>query len=92
MKKRLLNTATLLLLGSLLILFSCKSREKTSAGSLKVIFETDMGNDIDDALALDMLYKYSDLGKINLLGVSSNKDDRYSAEFIDVLKHMVWLS
>ena len=27
-------------------------------GVVKVIFDTDMGNDIDDALALDMLYKY----------------------------------
>ena len=25
---------------------------------ISVIFETDMGNDIDDALALDMIYKY----------------------------------
>ena len=23
-----------------------------------IIFETDMGNDVDDALAIDMLYKY----------------------------------
>lgn len=85
MKKRLLNTTTLLLIGFLLILFSCKSQDKTSAGPLKVIFETDMGNDVDDALALDMLYQYSDIGKIKLLGVSSNKDGRYSTEFIDIL-------
>ena len=49
------------------------------------IFETDMGNDVDDALAIDMLYKYADLGTINLLAVMTNKDNRYSAEYIDIL-------
>jgi len=58
---------------------------KTAEGPLSVIFETDMGNDVDDALALDMLYKYAGQGKINLLGVSSNKDSRCSTEFIDIL-------
>ena len=27
---------------------------------LTVIIETDLGNDVDDALALDLLYKYQD--------------------------------
>lgn len=51
----------------------------------RVIFETDMGNDIDDALALDMLYKFMDQGKVNLLAVCSNKDSKYSAGFIDIM-------
>ncbi len=51
----------------------------------KIIFETDMGNDVDDALALDMLYKYVDMGQVELLGVMSNKNSKYSAEFIDVM-------
>ncbi len=50
-----------------------------------IIFETDMGNDVDDALALDMLYKYADLGTINLLAVMTNKNNRYSAEYIDIM-------
>ncbi|MDR1370091.1 MAG: nucleoside hydrolase, partial [Dysgonamonadaceae bacterium] len=52
---------------------------------LAVILDTDMGNDIDDAMALDMLYKYMDAGKINLLGIVLNKDYRYSPEFIDIM-------
>jgi inosine-uridine nucleoside N-ribohydrolase len=59
-----------------------------SAGSgplLNVIFETDMGNDVDDALALDMLYKYMDEGKINLLCVNSNKNNLYSPLYITLL-------
>lgn len=52
---------------------------------IAVIFETDMGNDVDDALAIDMLYKYADLGTINLLAVMTNKTNSYSAEYIDIL-------
>lgn len=35
-----------------------------------VIFDTDMGNDIDDALALAMLHALSDRGECNLIGVT----------------------
>ena len=52
-----------------------------------VIFETDMGNDVDDALALDMLYKYMDEGRINLLAVNSNKNNGYSAAFIQMMNN-----
>ena len=46
----------------LVVLASCisKERQNEQPASAKqiIIFETDLGNDIDDALALDMLYKY----------------------------------
>ena len=29
-----------------------------AAEPVKIIFDTDMGNDVDDVVALDMLYKY----------------------------------
>ena len=85
-----------LLAASLLSLAACAQtlrREPRAAGPEAggsatvptVIFETDMGNDVDDALALDMLYNYADLGTINLLAVMTNKDNRYSAEYIDIL-------
>ncbi len=50
-----------------------------------VIFDTDMGNDVDDALALAMLYRYSDEGKAKVLGIAVNKNDIASAEFIDIV-------
>lgn len=84
MKKKYFGI-TILLLGFFSILFAFKSEEKSTEVPLRVIFETDMGNDIDDALALGMLYKYADQGKIDLLGVSSNKDGHYSTEYIDIL-------
>ncbi|MBL1407623.1 nucleoside hydrolase [Sphingobacterium faecale] len=52
---------------------------------ISVIFDTDMGNDIDDAMALDMLYKYMDKRKVNLLAIMNNKQSDYSTRFIDMM-------
>lgn len=59
----------------------------TSLNPLPVIFETDMGNDVDDALALDMLYKYIDTGRINLLAISNNKNSAYSIPFLQIMNN-----
>ncbi len=47
--------------------------------------ETDIGNDIDDAMAMDLLYKDPTAGKINLLAVSINKEGTAPAEYVDIL-------
>jgi inosine-uridine nucleoside N-ribohydrolase len=52
---------------------------------VNVIFDTDMGNDVDDVLAIDMLYKYADQQKIHFLGVLSTKYNTYSVPFIHLL-------
>ncbi len=70
-------------IGILLLCASC-CREEVSDVPY-VIFETDMGNDVDDALALDMLYKYMDAGRLNLAGIMLNKEGTASAEFIDIM-------
>ena len=56
-----------------------------ASAPIKVIFETDMGNDIDDALALDMLFKYMDDEVIDLLAIMNNKGSDYSTHFIDMM-------
>ena len=53
--------------------------------AVSFIMETDIGNDIDDALAMDMLYKYVDAGKIDLLATCINKEGTAPGEFIDIL-------
>ncbi|MGV8878920.1 MAG: nucleoside hydrolase [Sphingobacteriaceae bacterium] len=53
-----------------------------------VIFETDIGNDIDDILAMDMLYKYADEGSVKILAINSNKISPYSVRMIDGLN--IW--
>ncbi|MDS1031310.1 nucleoside hydrolase [Porphyromonadaceae sp. NP-X] len=62
-----------------------KSTSKSNLETHNIILETDIGNDVDDALALDMLYKYQDMGKVNILGIMTNKESKYSAEFIDIM-------
>lgn len=74
----------------LLTLSGCTSsgkQQKTEVapGAEKIILETDIGNDVDDALALDMLYKYLDAGDIDLLGIMINKEGNYPAEYTDIM-------
>lgn len=55
------------------------------AQRMNVIFETDMGNDVDDALAIDMLYKYNKQKRINLMAVMLNKEGEFPPKYIDLL-------
>ena len=73
----------------LVVLVGCTSNKQQSvqpaSGTQKVIFETYIGNDIDDALALDMLYKCLDAGDIELLAVMINKEGTHPPEFTDIM-------
>ncbi|MBQ9582866.1 MAG: nucleoside hydrolase [Bacteroidales bacterium] len=68
-----------------LMLATCCHPGHLADAPVNVIFETDMGNDIDDAMALDMLYKYVDDGKVNLLAIMINKEGGAPAEFVDIM-------
>ena len=69
-----------------LLLSGCGQKQAAEENApLTVIFETDLGNDIDDALALDLLYKYQDAGRIRLLAVSLNKNGEAPAAYADIL-------
>ncbi|MGD9633339.1 MAG: nucleoside hydrolase [Pirellulales bacterium] len=48
-----------------------------------IIFDTDMGNDVDDALALAMLHALQSRGECRLLAVTVSKDNRLAAAFVD---------
>lgn len=50
-----------------------------------IILDTDMGNDIDDALALAMLHTLQDRGECDLRGVVVSKDNPYAAAYVDVI-------
>lgn len=70
----------------LLALVSCKNTTDQGSGDrIKVILETDIGNDVDDALAMDMLHKYIDAGTIDVLAIMINKNGEAPAEFTDIL-------
>lgn len=55
------------------------------AKPVKLIFDTDMGNDIDDAMALSVIHALERRGACELLAVTSTKDHPMSAAFIDAL-------
>jgi len=52
------------------------------ATPLHVIFDTDMGNDVDDALALAMLHAFASRGEVKLLAVTVSKDNPWAAEYV----------
>jgi purine nucleosidase len=50
-----------------------------------IIFDTDMGNDVDDALALAMLHAFQDRHEVRLLAVTITKDNKWAAPYVDVV-------
>jgi len=52
---------------------------------VKLIFDTDIGNDIDDALALAVIHALQSRGECELLAVTSSKDNPYSSLCCDVI-------
>lgn len=56
---------------------------KSDADAIPVIMDTDVGNDIDDVIALQMLINYHKTGKIDLLGIGIGKNYPRVVEYID---------
>jgi inosine-uridine nucleoside N-ribohydrolase len=55
------------------------------AQAVPVIFDTDMGNDVDDALALAMLHAMESRGECRLIGVTLTKDNPWAAVYVDLV-------
>src|ERR1700761_3833088 len=53
-----------------------------AATPVPVIFDTDMGNDVDDALALAMLHAFASRGEVKLLAVTVSKDNPWAVEYV----------
>jgi inosine-uridine nucleoside N-ribohydrolase len=58
-----------------------------AAEPVGVIFDTDMGNDVDDALALGMLHSLESRGQCRLLAVTLTKDHPLAGPFVDAVNH-----
>ena len=56
-----------------------------SAESVRLIFDTDMGNDVDDAIALAMIHALESRGEAKLLAVTVTKDNRWAAPYVDLV-------
>ena len=52
---------------------------------VRLILDTDVGNDIDDAFALAMIHALADRGEVRMLAVTISKDNRWAAPFVEAL-------
>lgn len=52
---------------------------------LPLIFDTDIGNDVDDVLALGVIHSLMSRGECNLIAVTVTKDEEQSAPFVDAI-------
>ncbi len=59
--------------------------ELADGGPVRLIFDTDMGNDVDDALALAMIHALESRGECSLLAVTLTKDHPLSAAYVDAV-------
>ena len=57
------------------------------AQPVNLIFDTDMGNDIDDALALAVIHALESRGEARLLAVTVTKDNKDAAPYVDLVNH-----
>ena len=55
--------------------------------AVRLIYDTDMGNDVDDAMALAVIHALQDRGECRLLAVTVSKDNFYAAAYSDLLNH-----
>jgi inosine-uridine nucleoside N-ribohydrolase len=54
------------------------------AGPVRIVYDTDMGNDVDDAIGLAVLHALESRGEARLLAVTISKDNRYAAPFVSL--------
>lgn len=70
-------------IASALPIASCLADD--SATSVPLIFDTDIGNDVDDVLALGMIHALQSRGECELLAVTITKDHEHAAAFTDAV-------
>jgi len=67
------------------LLFALPNGSATEPCPVPLIFDTDMGNDVDDAMALAIIHALESRGECKLLGVTLTKDNVYAIRFVDLL-------
>lgn len=69
----------------LITLFLCALCGLSPAAPVKLIFDSDMGNDVDDMMALAMIHNLQKRGACELLAVTITKDHPQAAAFVDAV-------
>jgi len=57
---------------------------RDKAGTVNLIFDTDLGNDVDDAIAMVMMYRYADSGCANILAEGISKEGTAPSQCMDI--------
>ncbi|MBO7678441.1 MAG: nucleoside hydrolase [Thermoguttaceae bacterium] len=73
------------LLAALVIFCGCFAARAESGKPVPVIFDTDIGSDVDDAFALAMLHTLMDRRECDLLAVTVTRSNRLAAELVQML-------
>jgi hypothetical protein len=80
-----LRTSRRLLACLILAFTAILSASTARAAPVKIIFDTDVGNDVDDALALSVLHALQSRGECELLAVTITKPDELAGPFVDAM-------
>ena len=76
LRKLLLSTALVAVLATSIV---------AGGEPVKLIFDTDIGNDVDDVLALSMLHALQSRGVCEILGVTVTKPDELAGPFVNAM-------
>ncbi len=79
-RKHMLRAAVLLL-----AILCAASQTAAAAEPVRLILDTDIGNDIDDTLALAMIHALENRAEVRLLAVTITKDNRFCAPFVNLV-------
>jgi len=84
--KKTFFTFSLILLTLCAFLVSAQAKDlldvrDSDSTPVKLIYDTDMGNDADDALALAIIHNMISRGKCDLLGITLTKSDIWAARY-----------
>ena len=82
--QRHLPIPTATMVGLILILAVSVLRSQ-AAEPVSMIFDTDIGNDVDDALAIGVIHALESRGECHLLAVTITKDHELSAPLVDAI-------
>jgi inosine-uridine nucleoside N-ribohydrolase len=80
------NRELLAIFVAAIVLSPCGSESRGAADEpVRLIFDTDVGNDVDDALALGVVHALQSRGECRLLAVTVTKDNPYAGPFCDLV-------
>ncbi len=81
----MMNRLIFLFAASIPLIAAVGRGDEPTAGPVPLIFDTDIGNDCDDVLALGMIHALQSRGECKLLAVTITKDHELAAPFTDVV-------